>query len=178
MHIRTPHNRGFTIVELLIVIVVIAILAAVTIVAYNGIQSRAKDSQRLADIAAITKALELYKTQNGQYPAAVGNSVGGWEISSNPNGNQPFLKSIVDSGTVSSIPVDPVNTGDMNTGGSKIYAYYRYAAGYAGCDASRGPFYVLIVRTGEGSTHSSSSPDNPCGTYGVTGWWFKQSYTN
>ncbi|AHB42067.1 PilE-like protein [Candidatus Saccharibacteria bacterium RAAC3_TM7_1] len=77
-------HRGFTIVELLIVIVVIAILAAITVVAYNGIQQRARDAQRLQDITSIAKALELYKIQNSSYPNAVGNSVGGWEISSNP----------------------------------------------------------------------------------------------
>ena len=61
----TNTNRGFTIVELLIVIVVIAILAAITIVAYNGIQGRALDSTRLSDLATIRKALEAYKTVNG-----------------------------------------------------------------------------------------------------------------
>ena len=45
MTTKTQRNlRGFTIVELLIVIVIIAILAAITIVAYNGIQQRARDS--------------------------------------------------------------------------------------------------------------------------------------
>ena len=48
MKFTTSHKRrtGFTIVELLIVIVIIAILAAITIVAYNGLQQRARDSQR------------------------------------------------------------------------------------------------------------------------------------
>lgn len=174
----TRKDRGFTIVELLIVIVVIAILAAITITAFNGVQTRTRDSQRVADMNSIVKALELYKVQNGQYPVAVGNSAGGWEISSNPNGNWPFMKNLVNAGIVNSIPVDPINTGDMVTGGSKIYAYYRYPTGYAGCDASRGPYYILLVRTGEGSTKSPSSPDNTCGTYSVSGWWFKQSYTD
>ena len=87
---RPRHNHGFTIVELLIVIVVIAILAAITIVAYNGIQNRARDAQRLSDITAIAKALESYKAQTGSYPTAVGNSVGGWEISSNQTETMPF----------------------------------------------------------------------------------------
>ena len=49
-------SSAFTIVELLIVIVVIAILAAITIMAYNGIQSRARDSQRAQDIQTIASS--------------------------------------------------------------------------------------------------------------------------
>ena len=62
--------NGFTIVELLIVIVVIAILAAISIVAYNGIQSRAKDAERQNDMGAIKKALELYYVDNSSYPTS------------------------------------------------------------------------------------------------------------
>lgn len=46
MRIKNKQNSGFTIVELLIVIVVIGILAAITIVAYNGVQQRARDMTR------------------------------------------------------------------------------------------------------------------------------------
>ncbi len=45
-------SRGFTIVELLIVVVVIAILAAITIVSYNGISRQAKNSALQSDIAS------------------------------------------------------------------------------------------------------------------------------
>ena len=54
-------QKGFTIVELLIVIVVIAILAAVTIVAYNGIQNRAKDFSFASSLSGVAKKLELAK---------------------------------------------------------------------------------------------------------------------
>jgi len=59
---------GFTIVELLIVIVVIGILAAITIVAYNGIQLRARDAERQADINAVDKKLAEFRIVSGYYP--------------------------------------------------------------------------------------------------------------
>ncbi len=63
--------RGFTIVELLIVIVVIAILAAITIVAYNGIQDRARSAALRSDLTQIDKQLKLFQSDKGTYPATV-----------------------------------------------------------------------------------------------------------
>ena len=62
-------RSGFTIVELLIVIVVIAILAAISIVAYNGIQTRSENSKTIQAVASWAKALRMYKIDNGGYPA-------------------------------------------------------------------------------------------------------------
>jgi len=67
-------QKGFTIVELLIVIVVIGILAAITIVAYNGIQQRGRDAQRKSDISTMAKALELYYIDKGSYPPGSGST--------------------------------------------------------------------------------------------------------
>lgn len=58
-------TRGFTLVELLIVIVVIAILAAITIVAYNGVQSRAKDATIRQAASQFATALQRYAVQYG-----------------------------------------------------------------------------------------------------------------
>lgn len=63
-------ERGFTIVELLIVIVVIGILAAITIVAYNGVQSRAKTTSADAAGNSAIKKAELYNTEQSAYPTA------------------------------------------------------------------------------------------------------------
>ncbi len=68
MTLKQTKSRGFTIVELLIVIVVIAILAAITIVAYNGIQSRARTSAGQASANAILKKVEAFNTLGGAYP--------------------------------------------------------------------------------------------------------------
>lgn len=69
-------NSGFTIVELLIVIVVIAILAAITIVAYNGITNRAKTSKAQSTAANIGKKMEAYNAEIGNYPANYGQLTG------------------------------------------------------------------------------------------------------
>lgn len=64
----TSDRSGFTIVELLIVIVIIGILAAITIVAYNGIQDRARVSSITSGLTQNAKKIELYNAQNAQYP--------------------------------------------------------------------------------------------------------------
>lgn len=59
---------GFTIVELLIVIVVIAILASISMVAYNGIQSRAKQTANQTAVRNYVQALQLMKAYTGSLP--------------------------------------------------------------------------------------------------------------
>jgi type IV pilus assembly protein PilA len=67
MSLKQTKARGFTIVELLIVIVVIAILAAITIVAYNGIQNRAKTSSNQAAANSLVKKFEAINAIKGVY---------------------------------------------------------------------------------------------------------------
>ena len=82
-------NRGFTIVELLIVIVVIAILAAITIVAYNGIQNQAKTTKAKTNAVSVQKVAEAL--------AAAGSSDGGL-------GRYPTTTAEFSGSTVSKLP--------------------------------------------------------------------------
>lgn len=131
---RGQYKQGFTIVELLIVIVVIGILAAISLVAYSGMQARAKASVVASDFEKIEKGLRLLATEQ---------SVGSWWIDSaltgtgNPTINslitgtnlKSYLQSLSNStGTESGWIYD--NDGDTytgcsaaSTGGVNIYAY-------------------------------------------------------
>lgn len=161
--------RGFTIVELLIVIVVIAILAAISIVAFNGVQERGRDSRRVADMNSIAKALEVYKAQMGRYPLVNHTGLGaqsGWESSAREADGQ-FLHFLTSAGFSGGTPVDPVNNGNDDTPSAArsaqkySYLYYRYPAGHAGCDASLGPFYVLGFLNEESDAARSVHPSSP-----------------
>lgn len=66
--ISSDKSKGFTLVELLIVIVVIAILAAISIVAYNGVTQKSRDDQRISDARNIISAAAAYNAENGNWP--------------------------------------------------------------------------------------------------------------
>lgn len=61
-------QQGFTIVELLIVIVVIGILAGLVITTYSGIQQNARNKERTTDLKAMEGQLEAFYSEKGRYP--------------------------------------------------------------------------------------------------------------
>ena len=71
-------NSGFTIVELLIVIVVIGILALLVITTYSGIQAKARNSKRQTDVASVQTQLEAFFSQNGYYPSRTDMNSAAW----------------------------------------------------------------------------------------------------
>ncbi len=62
-------NQGFTIIELLIVILVIGILALLVITTYSGIKAKNRNATRQTDIQLIRSGLEAFFSQNGYYPS-------------------------------------------------------------------------------------------------------------
>ncbi len=120
---------GFTIVELLIVIVVIAILAAITIVAYNGIQQRGKDSARKSDLATISKALKLYQIDEGDFAESKcgsgGTSSYGW-LPSDYDATGPLISinsCLINGGYLRAAITDPSGLGSCS--GLTCFAYMK-----------------------------------------------------
>ncbi|RYH32475.1 MAG: prepilin-type N-terminal cleavage/methylation domain-containing protein, partial [Alcaligenaceae bacterium] len=70
-----PKLVGFTIVELLIVIVVIGILASITVVAFNGIQNRTIETSAISTLTQAGKSIEVIKATDGSYPSVLPSSI-------------------------------------------------------------------------------------------------------
>lgn len=140
---------GFTIVELLIVIVVIAILAAISIVAYNGIQARARDNIRKTDLAQLAKSTKLYAVDKGDNAqigcgfdtaTSAGNEGSGW-LTSDYDGAGPYVPintCLTTGGYLSKVLADP--SGLNNCTGLGCYAYMKGSC-------SLGTFYYAHLET-------------------------------
>ena len=116
-------KSGFTIVELLIVIVVIGILAAITIVAYNGFQTRARDTIRMSDIKSIQKLVELYYAENGVYPPS-SNGANWAGLCSSFGSTENYVPSLLTY--TSKLPLDP----RWKTADNKCYLYISNGIDY------------------------------------------------
>lgn len=174
---KKEHKQGFTIVELLIVIVVIAILAAITVVAYNGIQTRTHNAQTAAVIKMYKQALIAYATTYGNYPAGgttpacLGEGYTScWGGGSNPisfhNDLRPFLNN--------TNPLPKVYDGPITYGAGNRYGasyYYTTSITYDGVSYPWGIAYYIeganqcpvgpIMTPAVGQTYPnfSSTPD-------------------
>ena len=72
-------NKGFTLIEMLVVIAVIGLLAALILVGLSSFRTRGRDTRRIADTKEVQNGLELYYMKNGAYPTVSGaNSAARW----------------------------------------------------------------------------------------------------
>lgn len=80
------NEKGFTLVELLIVIVILGVLAGIVVFAVGGVTDRGKTSACKADVQAVTTAAEAAYAQNGTYPASIALLVAGGFLHAPPTG--------------------------------------------------------------------------------------------
>jgi prepilin-type N-terminal cleavage/methylation domain-containing protein len=143
------NSRGFTIVELLIVIVVIGILAALVIVTYNGIQQKARDTERKTDIKALQGHLEAYWADNAKYPTLA-------------QANDTTFRQNNFKGLDLASFADPKNAGSTTLCATATATCYGYAALPSGCDntATDCDNYTLTARLESNATPFTVQSNN------------------
>jgi len=160
-------QTGFTIVELLIVIVVIGILAAITIVAYNGIQQRARDAQRQSDISTIKKALEVYYAANDRYPPGSGSTSINGSWSTTADASWANLQTILQP-YISLLPRDPISkqtsAGSYPWNASDGYDYSYYGFSSTECGKTSGTYqgYLMVYKLE--ATANTNTSSGTCST--------------
>jgi general secretion pathway protein G len=105
-------GAGFTLIELMVVIGVIAILAGFVLAAMGGVNDRAARSRAKAEIAAMANALETYRSQHGSYPSNKIVTIGKTKVTTVPyatisNWYEPPTGSLQNEGTADAYLTDP-----------------------------------------------------------------------
>lgn len=118
-------KKGFTLVELLVVIVILGILTTIGLFAFQSSQKKSRDSRRKSDLQEITKALELYNNDHGSYPGASSGKIAGCDINytSACDWGSAFGNTTANVIYMIKLPKDPSST-------KTKYVYEAYGKGY------------------------------------------------
>jgi type II secretion system protein G len=158
------NKKGFTLIELMVVISIISFLASVVMASLDSARAKSRDARRSSDIHQIQIALELYRSANGSYPSSVGCGGGvigvNWCNSVEPSSWTTFQSYL--SPYMSKVPIDPKpGVSGVDWGASQ--GAYSYFGG--------GTFYMLVYSF---ETQTQISPGAYCSdgsgyNYGGTG---------
>lgn len=152
----STNKKGFTLIELMVAVSIVAILAAIGLTSYYNSQKAARDAKRISDIQEVQKALEQYYAINGGYPAVAAGS-GSVAVSAL---TAVSSNSYFPSGTP---PSDP-NKAEV---GNYEYTYYS-CGGSSVAPLSNATQYIVcaqLVNAG-GKGNMSAVPGDGCATLG------------
>lgn len=122
-------TKGFTLIELMVVITIMGLLSSTVLTSVNNVRSTSRDKVRVQDLKQLQTALELYRTINGVYPEFQGASRGENCFISGRDGTitagwSQALNILVTSNVIPSLPVDPLYNNNLN--GTRPYMCYGY----------------------------------------------------
>jgi len=147
-------KKGFTLIELMFVFIIIAILSVIGLVLYLEVQKGVRDSKRKQDLSLIQHGLTVYYQRNGRFPCTED-----WQTSSD---SSPWLKDLgvsnagcggvvtdFDTNYINALPADPKQTFGFpwNVG---QYSYIYWAGSTEGeggsCPGKSGQYYIMVVK--------------------------------
>ena len=142
---RKHKSFGFTLIEIMVTITIVAILATIGLVSFRGSVRNARDARRKADIETVRQALVLYRSDTGCYPRRTGANQ-----AVNYNDMVQTLSTVVGAQYLSSpLPQDPKYAID---GSSYLYN----TAGT--CNVSYASTFTLTANLENGTTYTVNNP--------------------
>lgn len=126
-------TKGFSLIELLMVISIMGMLAAMITANLSRSTKLSRDARRKNDLSEIRKALRLYFEDNGRYPLNTDDDGSGWDDST----DGIFIQPLVEGGYLKQSILDPKNAGNYK------YSYQYYDFGSTSCG---GDFIIVGVR--------------------------------
>lgn len=147
MRPKSHRRSAFTLIELVVVILILAILAGVLVPRVTDRLASARDARRINDMRVIRDAIEQYKLDKGSYPPATVGAGASYDLST----DGAFIQELVDTGYLREPPRDPLNDATY------YYGYNVLAEGTGGCKG-KGSFYVLGIKTFENPGFAAEHP--------------------
>ena len=142
-------KRGFTLVELLIVIAIIGVLSSVVLSSINTARSRARDTKRISDLRSLQTALEVRRLDTNNVPVFNNSVVASWTTS--------FESALVTPGYLSAVPLETHHP-------AQFYRYINSATSVGSCDGFATNYweYVIFFRL---ERPSSAAPNGTLTSY-------------
>jgi prepilin-type N-terminal cleavage/methylation domain-containing protein len=159
---RQAGNRAFTLIELLTVIAIIAILAAITFGVVKGVNERAAIGQAKTELAVLSTALENYKKLYGDYPQTTDPAIFLQSLigKKGPGGADMTQKNLLELSkfTLSTAAGDPFTTTSLTLldPWGRNYLYYYYYTGATSATATRRGY--ILFSTGPDGTSTAPTP--------------------
>lgn len=156
-----PKLKGFTLIELMVVITIIAILSTIALFGISKVQASARDAKRASNLNGVRTALERYYADNQKYPTG---NFGEMYTALTGGGYLPATLTDPNGACVSQAA--PPATGAWIPCGAGTNPQYSYssatgvytAGSIAGCTVSQGCYYLWLKSEGSGTYQAFASP--------------------
>ncbi|MDP2855678.1 MAG: type II secretion system protein [bacterium] len=151
-------QKGFTLIEMLIVVSIIGILSALILVGLSQFRLRGRDARRIADLKQVQNGLEIYYTRNSAYPdVSGGTAVLNWAA---------LTAAITGAGVgLNQLPQDPLATAD--NGVSYYYQDCNLSQNYVVAATLEDTNNQALKDSAQGSSAGSCEFGIECGAAGV-----------
>jgi general secretion pathway protein G len=121
--VKFNNRHGFSLLELLVTVTIIAVLTSIGVVSYSTVNKRSRDVKRKSDIEQLRSALEMYRSDQGQYPVDISSLVPAYipVIPTQPNSTvDPYFYLATQNGTVYNVycigaTLETITSGQITT---------------------------------------------------------------